>query len=288
MTRFLPGLLPFLLFAAIAPAQYVGSKACRDCHAAQFESQSRTGHAKALAVAAPGSPGHWAFGAGAKAVTYVSQADSEWYVERGESYYPATKSLAPTPGHATGEDIRFRTFDPAATTLRCFSCHSTGSLRLGAGDRIEPGELGVRCESCHGPGAAHVKAPGVKGTIRNPKRLNAAGLNEFCGSCHRKPPEAGDGDDWSNSWNARHQPSSLSRAACFRNSGGTLSCLTCHDPHAPLESSAAAYDKRCQACHAERPPRGRGERAVVLRVSHAAGHHQRPTAVHESLDRHLR
>src|SRR5581483_9816123 len=154
-----------------------------------------------------------------------------------------------TPGHESGEDIRFRTFDSAATTLRCFSCHSTGTLRLGQASDIEPGEPGVRCESCHGPGAAHVKAPGARGSIRNPKRLNATQLNEFCGSCHRKPPEVGEENDWSNSWNVRHQPSYLSRAACFRNSAGALSCLTCHDPHTPLSTVAAGYDKRCQSCH---------------------------------------
>src|SRR5581483_8785468 len=249
MSRRLQLGLALLVLSGAAPAQYVGSKVCATCHAARFSSQSKTGHAKALALAPAGSPGRWAFGAGAQAITYVSQVDSEWYAEHGKSYYAATKALAPTPGHESGEDIRFRTFDSAATTLRCFSCHSTGTLRLGQASDIEPGEPGVRCESCHGPGAAHVKAPGARGSIRNPKRLNATQLNEFCGSCHRKPPEVGEENDWSNSWNVRHQPSYLSRAACFRNSAGALSCLTCHDPHTPLSTVAAGYDKRCQSCH---------------------------------------
>jgi tetratricopeptide (TPR) repeat protein len=250
VARLLSASLLLPLVTAAPPAQYVGSKVCRTCHAAKFESQSKTGHARALALAPAGSPGRWAFGAGAKAITYVSQVDADWYVEHGKSYYPAAKSFAPTPGHVNGEDIRFRTFDSAATTLRCFSCHSTGTLRLGAGDSIEPQEPGVHCEACHGPGAAHVKAPAVRGSIRNPRKLTAAVLNEFCGSCHRKPPEVGDENDWSNSWNVRHQPSSLSRAACFRNSNGALSCLTCHDPHSPLATAPAGYDKRCQSCHA--------------------------------------
>src|SRR6266568_1002868 len=109
-----------LVLFSITPlmAQYVGSGACRACHAAKFESQSKTGHARALAPAPPGSPGHWAFGAGAKAITYVSQAGEDGYVEHGLSYYPATKSMAPTPGHPNGSDLRFRTFDPTATALR--------------------------------------------------------------------------------------------------------------------------------------------------------------------------
>src|SRR5262249_30184489 len=151
----------------------------------KFESQSKSGHARSLARAPAGSPGQWAFGAGAKAITYVSQAGSE-YVEHGSSYYPATRSMAPTPGHAGGADLRFRTLDPTATALRGFQCHSTGPPALAAGDIIQPAELGVRCESCHGPGAAHVKAGGGRGTIRNPAQLSAAQLNVFCGSCHRK------------------------------------------------------------------------------------------------------
>src|SRR6266478_131606 len=242
----------FLLLAPVAPIaaqQFVGSQTCKACHAAKVESQSKSGHARALALAPPDSPGHWAFGAGATAITYVSQAGQDAYIEHGLSYYPATKSMAPTPGHSNGSDLRFRTFDPTATALRCSQCHSTGTLVLAAGDTIQPTELGVRCESCHGPGGAHVKAGGARGTIRNPKQLNASQLNLFCGSCHRKPPEAGDEYDWSNSWNVRHQPTYLSRSACFRNSAGALSCLTCHDPHNALSLVAADYDKRCAACH---------------------------------------
>jgi hypothetical protein len=238
-----------LLLTPACLAQFVGSAVCGDCHPAQYRTQSKSGHAHALSLAPAGGPGHWAFGAGAKAITYVSQADEDWYVEHGLSYYPAGKRMAPTPGHADGADLRFRTFDPVASVLRCFRCHSTGPLRLGPGYSVEPSEPGVHCESCHGGGAAHVTSKGAPGTILNPKRLSAAELNEYCGACHRKPPEAGEESDWTNSWNVRHQPTYLNRAACFRKSAGTLSCLTCHDPHTPLSHVAADYDKRCAGCH---------------------------------------
>src|SRR5437588_5594765 len=160
------------VITSIATAQYVGSQACKGCHEARFESQSKTGHARALALAPSGSPGHWAFGAGAKAITYVSQAGPDAYIEHGLSYYPATKSMAPTPGHGSGADLRFRTFDSTATALRCFQCHSTGTLTLGAAGAITPLELGVRCESCPGPGAAHVKAGRARGHIRTSNQIN--------------------------------------------------------------------------------------------------------------------
>lgn len=246
---FLSALSALLLLCSSALAQYVGSQACRPCHPHQFEEQSRSEHAQALALAPPGSPGQWAFGAGLKAITYVSQVSTEWYLEHGLTYYAATKSLALTPGHSSVEGLRYRTFDPGASILRCFRCHSTGPLRLGANWSVEPSELGVHCESCHGPGEAHVASRGKAGTIQNPGRYKAGELNMFCGSCHRNPPEEGEETDWSNSWNTRHQPDYLSHAVCFRKSNGALSCLTCHDPHSPLTRRAVEYNKRCSACH---------------------------------------
>ncbi len=237
-----------LLLTPLLSAQYVGSSRCQPCHPDKFASQSKTGHARALALAPAGSPGHWAFGAGEKAITYVDQTSDDTVVEHGLSYYAATKSMRLTPGHETPADIVYRTFDPVGTALRCFRCHSTGPVKL-TGNTIEPSEPGVRCEDCHGPGAAHVQAKGAPGTIQNPKRLSAAELNQLCGACHRQASALDDDTDWGNAWNVRHQPSYLHRAACFRNSGGALSCLTCHNPHEPLRKTAAAYDARCGSCH---------------------------------------
>ncbi len=232
---------------------YAGSAVCGKCHAAQFESQSKTGHAHALRRAqatdpGPGSHAQWAFGAGTKAVTWVSQTGEETIAEHGLSYYAATKSLAATPGHASASDMAYRTFDPVATGLRCFRCHSTGPITLGAKFQIQPTEPGVHCESCHGPGRAHAESGGA-GAIQNPKRLSAVQISALCGACHRQASELDDETDWSNAWNVRHQPSYLHRAACFRNSNGALSCLTCHDPHQPLKTVAAAYDAHCISCH---------------------------------------
>ena len=248
-----------LLFATALHGQYAGSHACRACHAEKFEQQSKSGHARALALAPKGSPGQWAFGAGEMATTYVSQVDEDTYAEHGLTYYASIRSMARTPGHKTADDIFYPTFDPVASVLRCFRCHSTGSVTLGAGYSIQPGETGVRCEACHGPGAEHVRTGG-QGGIRNPGHLNSVEVNEFCGTCHRKAPEAGEEKDWTNTWNVRHQPTSLSQAACFRKSAG-MSCLTCHDPHGPLVRTAAEYDRRCSGCH----------RAVHHQTATAAG-----------------
>ncbi len=240
-----------VIFTFRVDGQYVGSQSCQGCHPDQFAAQAMSEHAHALAPAKPGSPGEWAFGAGRKAITYVSHIDEETYVERAASYFASTKSMGVTPGHQAGIDLEYPTFHPITSAVRCFRCHSTGQPTLSAGFTIEPAENGIRCEACHGPGEAHVAAGGGGDTIRNPKRLNAVEINAFCGTCHRKPPEAGAEGDWTDPWNVRHQPASLSQAACFRKSAGRLSCLTCHDPHAPLATSAKVYDQRCAGCHRE-------------------------------------
>ena len=243
------GLPLVALSISAAYGQYAGSNACRSCHAAKFESQSKTGHARALAVAAPGSQGEWAFGAGEKATTWVSQTSDQTLAEHGRSYYSATKSMGITPGHDNPGDIVYRIFDSVGTALRCFRCHSTGPVNLSPDFKVEPSELGIRCESCHGPGAQHVKAAGAPGTINDPKRLTSAQLNELCGACHRRASDLDDDTDWGNAWNVRHQPSYLHRAACFRNSNGALSCITCHNPHEPLQTSLVSYNAKCLSCH---------------------------------------
>ena len=243
------------LMAQNAGSAYIGSAACRECHAAQFKSQSNSEHARALRRAqredpGPGSHAQWAFGAGAKAITWVSQIGDDTIAEHGLTFYAATKSLGLTPGHTTSADLVYRTFDPVATALRCFRCHSTGPITLAARFRVQPSEPGVHCEACHGPGRAHAESGGTA-AIQNPKRLRAVQLNALCGGCHRQASDLDDDRDWSNGWNVRHEPSYLHRTACFRNSAGALSCVTCHDPHQPLKAAPSAYDAKCAGCHAK-------------------------------------
>lgn len=218
--------------------------------------------------AATAETADWAFGAGEQAVTFVSRADRDWYLEHRWSYYAGIDGLALTPGHQrTASDfpegsagIRYRIFSPDAEILNCFACHSTGPLRLGDGYAIVPWEPGVRCEACHGGGAGHIRAVAAgniersRDLIRHPGRLPAGDLNAYCGACHRPPQSDPDEIDWSDPWNVRHQPVYLSRSPCFK-SGRGLSCLSCHDPHQPLARGAADhYNAACMECHAGSGP----------------------------------
>lgn len=236
----------FWFVLAAQAADFAGSAACAVCHPAIAKSQGATHHAAALARTPVGAPvpSEWAFGAGAQAVTYVSQAGEDHYLEHGQSFYAARKGLAATPGHAAnGAGVRYRTFAPDAAILRCFQCHSTGRLQVSAARRIEPAEPGVRCEVCHGPAKAHAAAP-ARDNVRNPGKLSPQGVQQLCGECHRMPPAKGVATNWSNPWNTRHQPVYLAASACFEKGG--LTCFTCHNPHDDAPVDAAA---RCRSCH---------------------------------------
>jgi predicted CXXCH cytochrome family protein len=231
--------------AGVAPgADYVGAAKCGECHPAEFESQSRSGHAHALAASANGQPGEWAFGAGVQAITFLARVDRESYRELGETWYRALNGYAITPGHKNRDGVVFRTFDPAARTLRCFGCHSTGPVTLAGEESIVPHENGVRCEVCHGAGSAHAAAPA---TIRL-RIVPGTEQLSFCGKCHRLDLDTGkELTDLANPWILRSPPRMLAASACYAKSRG---CVTCHSPHEALEQSLAAYDAICTRCHA--------------------------------------
>ncbi|MBS1828094.1 MAG: hypothetical protein JST93_22485 [Acidobacteria bacterium] len=210
-------------------------------------------------------PVEWAFGAGDQAVTFVTRIDEDWYLEHHHTWYSAISKMAPTAGHdalapktlAEAIGLPYKTTDPQTGILGCFECHSTGPVRITADRTLQPTEHGVRCEACHGAGAGHIANPSRK-NIDNPKRLSPTALNTACGRCHRPPASNGAAIDWNYAWNVRHQPVYLSQSACFTKSKGKLSCLTCHDPHTPLNRSLASYNQRCAACHAK-PKHSAGE-----------------------------
>lgn len=243
-------LCSFSAALAASSSDYAGAETCRPCHAVNFSAQSTGGHAHALARSAVPQPGDWAFGAGLQAITFVTRIDRESYREDGLSWYRSLNGYAVTPGQADEKGVVFRTFDPGARILSCFACHSTGPITVSENEEVIPHELGVRCEVCHGPAAAHVKDPALN-RLRTPAQLSAMGMNRFCAQCHRTDAESGaELTDLRDARNAKSEPLRLAASACFVRSNGRLNCLTCHDPHKPLEQTASAYDARCLTCHA--------------------------------------
>ncbi len=202
----------------------------------------------------------WGFGQGVLAQTFVYRSGKNFYEGR-ISYYTQVRRLAYTMGDAplpaSLPEALGRQLGPDETR-KCFVCHTTGSYRGGV-FHASQAAAGVTCEGCHGPGSAHVAAMRAheyaRAHIYNPGKLNAGGVLDFCGSCHRTP-EMVFNMGVTGIVDIRFQPYRLALSLCWNPIDSRISCLACHDPHQPLVKRAAWYDPKCLACH-----RHPGERA---------------------------
>jgi hypothetical protein len=73
----------------------------------------------------------------------------------------------------------------------------------------------------------------------------------------------------------RFQASTLPLSRCYAESLGTMSCVTCHNPHRDADPRPASYEARCLDCHGTGlgPPSiaNRGMRRVACPVEPASG-----------------
>lgn len=196
----------------------------------------------------------YGFGQGKAGQTYVMQHEGDYY-ESFVSFYNDIKGLdftigMPRTAPASLKEALGRRLS-RMDTLRCFNCHSTGSV---SGGQLQLDKLvpGIRCEACHGPGGAHIAAgkagqPGAH-LIFNPGRLTADELSQdFCASCHRGNEEFSLLRSMEIN-NVRFQPYRIFKSKCYSDDR-RISCTACHDPHEDPKHDAAAYDAKCLACH---------------------------------------
>jgi hypothetical protein len=205
----------------------------------------------------------WAFGAGPVGQSYLYLRDGHWYEARA-SFFGTLNNLHFTPGRALASprDLEEAMSRPVsnADLVRCFRCHATGVTSEYSVDTSRL-LLGISCEACHGPGGKHVAA--IEGEIFamgmpsgeadeklifNPRRLDPTDSVELCGACH---------STW---WDVRLSGANghatllspayrLVNSKCWGKGDARLECTACHDPHAPRERQAEAYDAKCLACH---------------------------------------
>lgn len=217
----------------------------------------------------------YAVGSGTHAQTFLYEADGllgespiTWY--RGQE-----SEWDMSPGYDNASHPSFQ----REVSTDCLHCH-VGGVELG-GDAIDLksiSELTIGCERCHGPGSAHVskhqfKDESSEETIVNPKSLSRERSEAICQQCHMQGAitvaQEGQGV-----WDFR--PGQLitdNRTVYQYQSGGdtmrivghveqmhaskcyqeteTLTCITCHNPHATLEGEAKvdAYRDVCLQCH---------------------------------------
>jgi len=203
------------------------------------------------------APLDWVFGSGHFGQTYVYQQKGTFY-ESNLSYYPAIHALDFTTGHqrsapATLAKALGEPQNPD-TIRACFGCHTTVAT---TSNRFEPSQAtgGITCESCHGPGAQHVAAMTLNegnqtsSFMLNPASLNPSDSVDFCGACHRTSLDVIQ-MGIRGVFTARFPAYRLEASRCWGSDGDSrVTCVACHDPHQPLVTDVASYDKNCLSCH---------------------------------------
>lgn len=212
----------------------------------------------------------YALGSGHHATTFVTVLDlyPARFLEHRLTHYakddtlkitPGQDSASPAPGTTPhGRELSHR------DSRKCFTCHTT-QLSAHPGVDVDPPTLipAVTCERCHGPGRGHVEAARDLTATEEIDLSMPMGRGRWtvqsqltlCGDCHRHPSRVPtsrlDPDD---PVLARFQPVGLSQSRCFQGSGGRMTCVTCHDPHARASSDPVFYENACLQCHAPSSP----------------------------------
>lgn len=187
----------------------------------------------------------WIFGAGTLAFTPVGIDHDGHYFEHRVSWYSALGRPGMTMGHLSSKPASSAAAlgqtQRAETIYRCFNCHATN---VKPGPDLRAVRAGVQCERCHGPGSLHIKDP--KGS-----QLRRDASIEACAECHRMPdPKALNptAPEKADPVSIRFAPVGLMASKCF-TAGGSLTCVTCHDPHGRPNSEPPAYERKCLGCH---------------------------------------
>jgi hypothetical protein len=225
----------------------------------------------------------WIIGAGANGFGAIVRREN-YLIEAPLSFYSKTNGWALSPGYEFADYGFRRPILPG-----CIECHSGRPEVVfdGNGRFRDPpfAELAIGCENCHGPGESHVaemqiSPEGGGGSIVNPAKLSPWLADNVCMSCHQigdaRVPQAGKQyrdfrpgtalDDTFSiflvPFRAGSAPKddllehylSMRLSKCYRDSGGKLGCISCHDPHVQPagEESPAYFRRKCLACHTEK------------------------------------
>jgi tetratricopeptide (TPR) repeat protein len=205
------------------------------------------------------------------------------------SYYRSTEGSGwdRTKGHAAHprDDDEFlgERFTSDDEHQACLVCHVTSARATRERAGPEASDRAIGCERCHGPGGLHLAAIGVKfsdSAIASPAQASPQEINQSCGICHSQHflemPASRTAPDWT-----RFPGSTLPWSRCFRESGGALSCVTCHDPHRNAETRPVSYESKCLSCHASAAP---SAKAAPASPRHADEAFRSPCPVNPSRD----
>ena len=189
------------------------------------------------------------------------------------SYYSQRRIWSMAPGYEAERSPDFT----RPVTAECLWCHSGKPLpvpkTLNKFEQPAFAEEAISCDRCHGPVDQHVKRPS-KANIVNPSRLTERARDSVCEQCHLSGevrianPGKQIGDfvpgqsleeyfsvyvfeaPTASGLKVISHVQQLARSACYVKSGGSLSCVSCHDPHNKPVNAVAHYRAKCLGCHA--------------------------------------
>jgi predicted CXXCH cytochrome family protein len=185
-----------------APANgrtYVGSLACKQCHAAVYERWSKTRMANVVTdpkerpeVVIPdfNKPDPvLTFKLSDVALVYGTKWKQRYFTKVGDDYFPLGAQWDVTHKQwrpylvAPNTDWWVSHYGPTnaerPTGPLCDGCHS---VNYNIQTKTVT-EWNVGCERCHGPGSEHVRRPAAT-TIVNPAKLDFVHANDTCIQCH--------------------------------------------------------------------------------------------------------
>lgn len=209
---------------------------------------------------------------------YLVKVD-DFLIESPMTWYPRRKSWGMSAGYEKDpHQPGFR----RAIDAGCLSCHAGRAEAIGtAGERLKVRENAIGCENCHGPGELHVKErraklpiPGnVDDSIVNLRHLSRERQEDICSQCHlsasanvavrgRSKEDFRPGmrmsdfvanyriDRPDSPMTVSGQTEQMRLSRCYVESK-TMTCVTCHDPHAHPDPAAKVeyYRDRCLSCH---------------------------------------
>ena len=227
-------------------------------------------------------------GSGHQTRSYLIERNQHFY-EIPITWYVSSQRWDLSPGYENGANTRF----DREIGEECMACH-TGHIDFvdGTTNQFHEVSLGIDCEKCHGPGSIHIerKEAGelidvgreIDYSIVNPAKLPIDLQFDVCQQCHLQGINVLKGDHRSvtdfrpgmhlnqvydiyiekiaddAAFGIASHAERLRESACFLNSGDSLTCTTCHNPHKSIAvTDQTVYIKQCQSCH------GGGDNALV-------------------------
>src|ERR1043165_4654296 len=224
-------------------------------------------------------PVDWILGSGHHARTYLYQTPNGELYQLPLAWYTQTKEWGMAPGY----DRRDHEGVLRRARHECLFCHNAYPAVSATywSNQTFPKNLpeGIGCQRCHGPGSEHVAlaSAGADNAQVRAAIVNTGRRTDVCYECHMQPSVAIPGirrfgrDIYSyrpgqplhdyllrvdivvaeiprpDRFEINHHPYRLEQSRCFRESGGKLSCLSCHDPH----RKTADVSPVCMQCHAK-------------------------------------